>query len=259
MFSSKFSKGFTLIELIVVIAILAILSVTSFVVLSSWFLKARNSRRLVDIQDIKGALESYYYTKRALNDSGYQYPLPGDFVPIYDTDWNLLGLEWIFNEEVTSQMKDVLKAPKDPSDGRYYWYSIYRFPVSYEIVAFFEISPELAAVNQAYAFELQTRYPMIVDNIFDYQDVKIRPLSFIYSSTGMVTKNLLWNAGAINVNLATMHTRELDWKKLGGITMNQGVFKIPTSISISWDNADAIDIAQLKSVWEIVVDREEDH
>ncbi len=256
----KFSRGFTLIELIVVIAILAILSVTSFIVLSTWFLKARNSRRLVDIEDIKGALESYYYTKRALNASWYQYPLPGKFVPIYDTTWNLLGLEWIFNEEVTSQMKDVLKAPKDPLDKNYYGYSIYRYPAVYEIVAFFEVPPEVAAVSRAYAaFEIQNRYPMVVDNIFDPQDVKIRPLSFVYASTGMVTMDLLGDWGAIGVDVTSVHIRELNGKKIGWVVMNQGIFKIPTSVNVSWDKVDSLDLTQLKSVGEFVTEDDDGH
>ena len=256
MFSVKLSKGFTLIELIVVIAILAILSVTSFVVLSTWFVKARNSRRLVDIQNIKGALEGYYYTKRALNESWYQYPLPGDFVPIYDTTGNLLWLEGIFNEEVTSQMKDILKAPKDPLDEIYYWYSIYRHPAVYELVAFFEYSPEIALVSKTYAFEIQNRYPMIVDNIFDVKNVKIRPLSFVYSDSWMVTKKLLWSWWAIEANLLNVEVHNLVGKEMEWMRMNQGSFKIPKTINIRWSKVWNLDLAKIKSVLEFVLEKE---
>ena len=84
-------KTFTLIELIVVISILAILSITSFVLLTKWIVKARNSRRIADVQLIKRALERYYYARKSLNTDGYQYPLPGDAVEITSTTGELLG------------------------------------------------------------------------------------------------------------------------------------------------------------------------
>ncbi len=52
-------KAFTLVELIVVIAILAILAVTSFTVLTKWFNKARDSKRMAAVADIKGSIERY--------------------------------------------------------------------------------------------------------------------------------------------------------------------------------------------------------
>ena len=235
--------------------ILAILSTTSFVILSKWFLKARNSRRIVDIQNIQNALESYYYTKKALNESGYQYPIPGKFVEIYTTSWELLGLEWVFDESVTSQMKDVLKTPKDPSDKNYYGYAIYHRPIAYEIVAFFEFAPELAMLSKAYAFELQTRYPMVVDNVFDTTSAKIRPLSFIYSSTGIVTSELLGAGGAIHINPNHIEVHHLKGKKVGGVRMNQGTFKIPLDITASGSKVDELDLTQLKSVGKVIVEK----
>jgi prepilin-type N-terminal cleavage/methylation domain-containing protein len=63
-------RGFTLIELLVVIAIIGILSATVLVSLNTTRLKARDARRLSDMQQIQTALELYYF------DNGGNYPAP---------------------------------------------------------------------------------------------------------------------------------------------------------------------------------------
>jgi len=55
----KFQSGFTLIELLVVIAIIGVLATIVTVSLNSARLKARNTRRMADLAQIKLALESY--------------------------------------------------------------------------------------------------------------------------------------------------------------------------------------------------------
>ncbi len=60
-------KGFTLIELLVVIAIIGILSSVVLASLSSARMKARDARRISDLEQIKIALELYY-------DSNNNYP-----------------------------------------------------------------------------------------------------------------------------------------------------------------------------------------
>ena len=56
-------KGFTLIELLVVIAIIALLSTLSVVALNSARVKARDTRRVSDIKQIRTALEMYFDAK----------------------------------------------------------------------------------------------------------------------------------------------------------------------------------------------------
>ena len=65
----NYSKGFTLIELLVVIAIISLLSTSVMASLSSARSKARDSKRMQDMVQIRTALEMYY------NDNN-RYPLP---------------------------------------------------------------------------------------------------------------------------------------------------------------------------------------
>ncbi|HEY4483033.1 MAG TPA: type II secretion system protein, partial [Candidatus Paceibacterota bacterium] len=65
----KYSKGFTLIELLVVIAIIGILSSVVLASLNTARVKARDARRISDINSLQLALELYS------NDNSGKYPL----------------------------------------------------------------------------------------------------------------------------------------------------------------------------------------
>ena len=56
----KRSRGFTLIELIVVIAIIAILAAIVIVGVNGYITKARNARRISDVENYVKALNMYY-------------------------------------------------------------------------------------------------------------------------------------------------------------------------------------------------------
>ena len=66
--SKRSSSGFTLIELLVVMAIVGILSAIVLVSLSSTRTKARDTKRLKDMETMQGAVEQYY------RDNGH-YPI----------------------------------------------------------------------------------------------------------------------------------------------------------------------------------------
>ncbi|HYE22987.1 MAG TPA: prepilin-type N-terminal cleavage/methylation domain-containing protein [Candidatus Paceibacterota bacterium] len=72
MVSSR-SRGFTLIELLIVIAIIGILSSTVLVSLNSARAKARDARRLSDLNQVRTALELYYF------DNG-SYPVRANWI-----------------------------------------------------------------------------------------------------------------------------------------------------------------------------------
>ncbi len=59
---NKISKGFTLIELLVVIAVIAILAVLIIIRVSGVQRDARNTKRIMDMRDIKTAIEMFKAT-----------------------------------------------------------------------------------------------------------------------------------------------------------------------------------------------------
>lgn len=72
------NKGFTLIELIVVVTIIAVLTVVGVVSYSGTNKKARDSRRMADLEKIRIALELYR------QGTGSTYPVDKDsLVPTY--------------------------------------------------------------------------------------------------------------------------------------------------------------------------------
>lgn len=54
------SKGFSLVELLVVITIIAILSVVAYTAVGGQTIKAKNSRRMQDLSTIQSGLEAYF-------------------------------------------------------------------------------------------------------------------------------------------------------------------------------------------------------
>ncbi len=60
MSKSKNTKGFTLIELLVVISIIGVLASIVLASLNSARVKARDARRIADLDQIKTALNFYY-------------------------------------------------------------------------------------------------------------------------------------------------------------------------------------------------------
>lgn len=69
----KFSKGFTLIEMLIVITIIALLASLILVGMGGARAKTRDSRRIADLHNVMNALE-LYYAKNAY------YPIESDWV-----------------------------------------------------------------------------------------------------------------------------------------------------------------------------------
>lgn len=113
--NSKFpiSKGFTLIELIVVIGIIAILSVMLIAVVDpvSQFQKSRDAQRKSDLSQIQKAIEQYY------QDTGHYPAATGSFQII---GLNNGTLSWGLSNVNNWPYMNVL--PKDPDTARTYVY-----------------------------------------------------------------------------------------------------------------------------------------
>lgn len=80
---SSNTKGFTLIELLVVIAIIGILSSVVLASLNSARQKARDTRRISDLYQMRSAIETFY----SVNGS---YPSIGVWVSSCDSSWGTL-------------------------------------------------------------------------------------------------------------------------------------------------------------------------
>lgn len=82
------TKGFTLIELIVVVSVLAILAGALIPRVTNHMAQARDARRLSDIQGIQAAIEQFHADKQRYPDSkanssygGWDVSNDGDFIP----------------------------------------------------------------------------------------------------------------------------------------------------------------------------------
>ena len=82
----------------------------------------------------------------------------------------------MFDESVVEKMGEKPQVPKDPAYGTYYGYSLYVHPEAIEVVGFLENTEEVALANKVLAFDLQNMIPMVVDNILNYDLVRVRPL-----------------------------------------------------------------------------------
>ena len=93
----KISKGFTLIEMLIVITIIALLASLILVGMGGARAKTRDSRRIADLHNVMNALELYYA-------SNSQYPQ--DIV-----SWEAL------DTELTTAGIGVSRIPNDPLSG----------------------------------------------------------------------------------------------------------------------------------------------
>jgi len=74
-------KGFTLIELLIIIAIVGLLAVFSVLMLQSSRVRARDSRRLVDIKQLQSALSLYEHDAK-------EYPETNEVAPNLSLTFN---------------------------------------------------------------------------------------------------------------------------------------------------------------------------
>lgn len=96
-------KGFTLIELLVVIAIIGVLATVVLVSLNSARAKARDAKRISDLQQIKKAIELYFDEKGYYPQSNCGWDC-NDYRYSYDVSWDNLAAD----------LAPYIKLPKDP-------------------------------------------------------------------------------------------------------------------------------------------------
>ncbi len=240
-------KWFTLIELIVVIAILAILAVTSFVVLSQWFVKSRNVKRVTDLSDLQTALRSYYFSKASIWRPGY--PMPGEAVEVRDENDEIIWYQGLFDESVWAQMSELTKVPKDPLDKEYYGYSVLTNKGEwYELVAFLEvvdINLLWGSMNQAYAVSLSSRVPYVVWEYREREGYFLKPMTFIHPNFWVITSQILGSWGYIKVDLNTLTWEYVSGGTIWGVQVGWGEYWVANIIEIGWPNAWSISTSDI--------------
>jgi len=102
------NKGFTLIELLVVIAVISLLASIILVNVSSIRARARDTRRIMDVNNIKKALDMYNL------DKGYYPHMGGATAP--NSGWsNSADASWTSLETLLAPY--FSKLPKDPLEN----------------------------------------------------------------------------------------------------------------------------------------------
>ena len=152
---TRHSRGFTLIELVVVISILAILSGVLVPRVSSHLRAARDARRLADIKAVRAAIEQYYadkgsYPSPNANSSygGWDVSSDGDFIGVLRDQGYLDADAADPTNDVTYHYRYYVYAKGSygcVGDSDYYVLGIRSFE-----------SPEFAATNRGY-FECSGR------------------------------------------------------------------------------------------------------
>jgi general secretion pathway protein G len=155
-------KGFTLIELLVVISIVSLLSSVVATGLTSARAKARDSKRIQELIQMRNALELY----RTDNND---YPLPNDGIgdqfqsySIHDKWKNTNGASGNFPAQLSPYLS---KLPVDPinndvpgfgSGAHFYWY--YKYSTGYVLCAALE-SPKTSTFNPLASFPQFGAFP----------------------------------------------------------------------------------------------------
>ena len=103
--NNNMRRAFTLVEILVVVTIIGLLTVAAVVSYSQFTKRARDSRRITDIEQLKAALEMY----RSTND-------------IYPVATGALGTGYSTLSALTAPTVYIQSIPKDPKDATYLYY-----------------------------------------------------------------------------------------------------------------------------------------
>jgi len=184
--SKYITKGFTLVELIVVITILAILWTIAFIALQDFNKDARDSQRITDVKSFSKWIELYAT-------ESWEYPNPDSAVSVTDS-WDevvVKGLIW----ELASKNARISEDLKDPLTWENFEYSLTWNRANYEIKYYAETS--LAGVfKNAYA----DKENMEVRIIWNYN--KLFSVSRWWKFVAMPSL-FPWNSSDSSIDLST--------------------------------------------------------
>jgi len=155
------NRGFTLIELLVVIAIIGILSSVVLASLNSARVKARDTRRISDLAQIRIALELYYDTNGYYPQSNCGWDCNG-YRFSFDNSWNLLAAD--LAPYISTLSKDSINSGCPPWNNNCFSYAYGNvgrntYPAQYDLTAQLE-DPNNAqrCAVRGYRFYFDNRY-----------------------------------------------------------------------------------------------------
>lgn len=252
----KTKKAFTLIELIVVITILSILWTISFITLNWYAASARNSKRTVDMKNMKNSLELVSYET-------WKYPLPDNGWAV-SYSWELLWTQGIFWETVTKKVTRIItKQPLDPLLEVPYLYSVTNNRKEYQILWFFEndVINDISFVNNTYASskKLKPKVAWTYNKLYIQSDKYLvptpsimtseeLPLDFQSDAETIKSQIITWWMNFPNINVSWIET--ITWS----LNMTLNPFLLITDESTSLDKIAAIDAIQATYSWTILAD-----
>lgn len=170
-------KAFTLIELLVVMVILAILWTIAFISLQWYSKKARDSRRIADVNNIKKSLELFKIKT-------WVYPLPDNIWEV-SYSWELLWSQWTVWDGVTTNLsRNLTKKPTDPLYDFEYIYSVTNTQKEYEILSIYE-TELLNNNNLIFNTYAVSNYSTKVD--WTYNGIVLKTPSYILPVPSIIT------------------------------------------------------------------------
>lgn len=125
----KQSKGFTLVELLVVIAIVAILAAVVVLIINPLELtrRGRDAARLSDLSNLQNAInvavQEATDSGAAILCNGGTYPCRGDSYPLAASDRLSDGTGWVLVNLGGQQSVSVPTLPVDPTNNATYYYT----------------------------------------------------------------------------------------------------------------------------------------
>lgn len=141
----RFQKGFTIIELIVVVATIAVLASIVLTNVQGYMAKARDAKRVADINIIIKALEMYYSDHGSYPSTGGSLVCLG--IPSTQQCWaGPYGSDSV-NSALTPYLSQI---SKDPLPSRGFGAYTYRSPGNYWLVNWFNGAYSLSFVPDKY-------------------------------------------------------------------------------------------------------------
>ncbi len=183
------TKGFTLVELIIVITILSILSVIAFVSFKDYSKSSRDANKLSTFKNIEKGLDLF-----ALKTGSYPEP-EWEVTELLWSGNILLLKKWILWETISQQIQ-ANKTSKDPLTNDYYTYAITENKQEFQLSTFLEddlvwytnlLFSKIYANNNYKAYVIWNYKP----KIFEANGVSYFLPSLIFNYSGSIVENKL--------------------------------------------------------------------